>query len=302
MPSLRLLKAFTKVADTASFRAAAQLLHITQPALSLQIKDLETKLGVQLFERQTRSVRLTRAGEALLPKALHILGASEELEQFAQRLGEPLTGRLRLGVIPTIAPYLLPRLLQQTAKHYPELQLQISEDKTENLVAAVRAGQIDVALLALPLHEPDLHEHKLFDDEFVLAVPQSHALARNKAPSTADIMAGPLLLLDEGHCLRDQALSFCKAPRAQTQTDFKAASLRTLTELVSHGMGVTLLPSIAARHEVQAQHKIKLKPLALKGASRAIGLMWRGNHPGTREFKELANFFAGILTPRNAKQ
>lgn len=298
MPSLRLLRAFTHVAENRSFRAAADVLNITQPALSLQIKDLEERLGVRLFERQARAATLTRAGEALLPKARHILAASDELEQFAARLGEPLTGRLRLGVIPTIAPYLLPKLLQETAGDYPSLELHISEDKTENLLAALRNGQIDVALLALPLQQDDLHEQKLFDDAFVLAVPSAHELAKQKILSEADIMAGPLLLLDDGHCLRDQVLNFCKAPRTPGvktgPANFRAASLRTLTELVAHGMGVTLLPAMAAKQEVQNHHAIKLRDLPMKSAVRTIGLAWRKNHPGAAEFKELAKTWARL--------
>ncbi|MGE3769479.1 MAG: hydrogen peroxide-inducible genes activator [Bdellovibrionales bacterium] len=279
MTSLRHIRTFLMIAEKHSFRAAAEALNLTQPAVSLQMQEMETQLGLKLFERNGRRADLTRAGIALLPKARAIMDAVTHLTDSARSLNQPLTGRLRLGVIPTIGPYLLPRLLPRITKDAPHLALQVVEDKTENLVAALRRKDIDVALLALPLHQPDLAEQALFDDAFMLAVPEKHALAKQKNPKEIDILNGPLLLLDEGHCLRDQALGFCKAPRHAGQTEFRAASLQTLTELVAHGLGVTLLPAMAAQRDVQPHHGIKIKPLQMKGASRTIGLAWRKNSP-----------------------
>ena len=296
MPSLRLLRAFSTLADIGQFNLAAQRLNLTQPGLSLQLKDLETKLGVTLIERRpgqaAKGAQLTAAGHALLPQARAILAASDDLQLEARRMAEPLAGRLRLGVIPTIAPYMLPTLLPKLSKAYPQLDLQINEDKTENLVEAVHDGQLDVALLALPLQQRDLIEHIMFDDPFHLVAAKTHPIWKIKKLTPASITDGPLLLLDEGHCLRDQALSFCQLggsySRISNQSSFKAASLPTLLELVANGMGVTLLPEMALKREAMNNKKLRTQKLTLPGASRNVGLLYRPRHTQTIEFKKLA--------------
>ncbi len=296
MPSLRLLRAFSTLADIGQFNAAAQRLNLTQPGLSLQLKDLETKLGVTLIERRpgqaAKAAQLTAAGHALLPQARAILTASDDLQLEARRMAEPLAGRLRLGVIPTIAPYMLPTLLPKLTKAYPQLDLQINEDKTEHLVEGVRDGQLDLALLALPLQHLDLNEQILFDDPFHLVAAKTHPIWKIKKLTPASIIDGPLLLLDEGHCLRDQALSFCRLggsySRISNQSSFKAANLPTLLELVANGMGVTLLPEMALQREAMNNKKLRTQKLTLPGASRSIGLLYRPRHTQTIEFKKLA--------------
>lgn len=295
MPSLRLLQAFAAVADLGQFSLAAQRLNVTQPALSLQVKDLETRLGVTLIERspgQRAQIALTAAGYELLPKARAVLALADEFTDAARRMQAPLAGRLRLGVIPTIAPYLLPQLLPRLQKTYRQASLQVTEDRTERLVAALRAGELDVALLALPLGISDLHEQKLYDDSFHLVAHRDHAIWQSKKPTTQEILDGPLLLLEDGHCLRDQALSYCRAPRAAltAQPSFKAASLSTLVELVANGYGVTLLPAMALPREVGRNKQ--LKTLQLPNASRTIGLLYRARHPQAAEFKKLGKLIA----------
>lgn len=299
MPSVRLLKAFSILAETQHFGEAAERLGQTQPALSLQIKDLEEKLGVTLLDRRPRALQLTTAGEALLPEARAILQAIDRMAQHARQLNGPLAGRLRMGVIPTIAPYLLPPLLPLLDKHYDQLDLEVTEDKTDNLVTALRAGTLDLALLALPLGHSDLMELPLFDDKFYLVGSPQQPLMTQKTITAQDIAQGPLLLLDEGHCLRDQALSFCRAPAAKTKNAaFRAASLQTLTELVAHGMGVTLLPEMALARDVLPHHKLKVRPLPMAGAARTIGLVWRKKHPQEADFQQLAKLM-GKLSPKN---
>lgn len=287
MPSLKLLKSFATLAATGHFGQAADRLGMTQPALSLQIKELETRLGTQLIERRKTGLRLTAAGTALLPDIESLLRAGDDLATRARHLSGPLSGRLRLGVIPTIAPYLLPPLLPRIASTYPQLELEITESQTATLVADLRAGIIDLALLALPLGHRDMAELPLFDDPFYLVAPTDHKLSKQKDIAPQDIIDGPLLLLDEGHCLRDQALSFCRTEHGARvgQSAFRTASLSTLTELVAHGMGVTLMPKMALKREVQPHHDLKAK--ILPGATRTIGLIWRARHPQADDFAKI---------------
>ena len=306
------------LADTGQFGSAAQRLNLTQPGLSLQLKDLEAKLGVTLIERRPGQAapknggpaQLTAAGHALLPQARAILAASDDLQLEARRLAEPLAGRLRLGVIPTVAPYMLPGMLPKLAKAYPQLDLQITEDKTETLVQALRNGQLDVGLLALPLQVPDLTERALFDDPFHLVAAKNHPIWRLEQAAPQDIVSNiinaPLLLLDEGHCLRDQALSFCRMPHrgghgsapagvraASINTaSFRTASLPTLLELVANGMGVTLLPEMAMAREATGNKKLRAQKLALPGASRTIGLLYRPRHSQAAEYEKLAELLS----------
>ena len=230
MPSLRLLRAFVAVAETGQLATAARRLNVTQPALSLQLKDLETRLGVTLIERKPglrrtgadKTAQLTAAGAALLPRARNILTASTELEDTAAALVAPLAGRLRLGVIPTIAPYLLPRLLGPLARAYPAAALQVVEDKTDALVAALRDGSLDLALLALPLGHSDLTELPLFDDAFHLVAPVGHMLMAQKKLSPADLLGGPLLLLDDGQLSARPGAEFLPDTRCAPAGEWRA--------------------------------------------------------------------------------
>ncbi|MYS63617.1 LysR family transcriptional regulator [Streptomyces sp. SID5473] len=246
-PSLSQLRAFTAVAEHLHFRDAAAAIGMSQPALSGAVSALEETLGVQLVERTTRKVLLSPAGERLAARAKAVLDAVGELLEEAAAVRAPFTGVLRLGVIPTVAPYLLPDVLRLVHGTYPDLDLQVHEEQTSSLLDGLAAGRLDLLLLAVPLGVPGVTEIPLFDEDFVLVTPEGHPLGGRRDLSREVLRELPLLLLDEGHCLRDQALDVCREAgrdeRAPVTTT--AAGLATLVQLVAGGLGVTLLPRTA---------------------------------------------------------
>jgi LysR family transcriptional regulator, hydrogen peroxide-inducible genes activator len=286
-PSLRQLECALAVAEQLSFRRAAEAVFISQPALSLQIQQLETQLGERLFERDRRRVLLTPAGEALLPHFRAALMAVDGLVEAARTLHDPLAGTLRLGVIPTVAPYVLPGLMAPLRKRFPKLRLLLREETTANLVAHVQEGKLDLALLALEAELGTLETHTLYADPFVLAAPAAHPLATKKSLRTQDLAGEEVLLLDDGHCLRDQALSLCRRAGASELGDFRATSLNTLVRMVASGTGLTLLPAMSVPFEVRAQDKVVVVPIERR-PSRTIGLAWRASTPRRATFEELA--------------
>ena len=272
--TIRQLQYAVAVAEQGSFRAAAEGCLVSQPSLSAQIAELESALGVRLFDRDRRGVLLTPAGEELLVRARAILLAFEDLRTAATDLVDPLEGRLRVGVIPTIAPYLLPSLDPDLRETFPKLDLIWREDKTENLVAAVDRGDLDAALLAL---EADLGEvdHALVGvDPFVVAIPPDHRLARSHRSIAAEELAGQeVLLLDDGHCFRNQALELCGAAGTR-ELGFRATSLATLAQMVAGGAGVTLLPQLAVDVEGRDK-KLVVRKFKKPVPKRTIALIWR---------------------------
>lgn len=286
-PSLRQLECALAVAEELSFRRAAETVFISQPALSLQIQQLETQIGARLFERDRRRVILTPAGEALLPHARAALLAVDGLVEAARTLRDPLSGTLRLGVIPTVAPYVLPGLMAPLRKRCPNLRLLLREEPTASLVAHVQEGKLDLALLAFEAELGALETHTLYADPFVLIAPAGHALATRKLVRLQDLAGEEVLLLEDGHCLRHQALALCQQAGAHELGDFRATSLNTLVRMVASGTGLTLLPSMAVRFEVRAQDKLAVVPLERR-PSRSIGLAWRASTPRRATFEELA--------------
>ena len=287
-PTLRQLEYFVAVAGTLNFRKAAEGCHVTQPALSAQIQQLEAGLGVMLLERDKRSVRLTPAGAALLPRAQQILAQMHDLSAAARALGRPLSGTLRLGVIPTVAPYLLPRVLPAVRRAHPELRVLLREDQTAPLLARLREGELDLLLLALEADLGDARLEPLFRDPFVLAVPQDHALVEHERVTTADLADDLVLLLDEGHCLGEQTREVCSRAADLDEADFRATSLSTLVQMVAGGLGITLLPSLAIEVEVRAGLGLAVVPFAEPAPGRTIGLAWRPSSPRGDEFALLA--------------
>ena len=239
--SLRQLQYVVAIADTLGFRRAAERCHVSQPSLSAQVAELEETLGVKLFERDRRRVLVTTAGADLVARARRVLSEAGDLVEAAVRLGDPLAGPLRLGVIPTIAPYLLPEAVPAVLARFPRIKLLFREDKTEVLVASLEEGKLDAAVLALEADIGELAHAVIADDPFVLAAPKKHALARKRTIAAADLEGETVLLLDDGHCLRGQALSYCASAHAN-EASFRATSLSTLAQMVSSGVGVTLLP------------------------------------------------------------
>ncbi|MCX4819101.1 hydrogen peroxide-inducible genes activator [Streptomyces sp. NBC_01142] len=289
-PSLAQLRAFVAVAEHLHFRDAASAIGMSQPALSGAVSALEEALGVQLLERTTRKVLLSPAGERLAVRAKVVLDAVGELLEEADAVRAPFTGVLRLGVIPTVAPYLLPTVLRLVHDRYPELDLQVHEEQTSSLVEGLAAGRLDLLLLAVPLGMPGISELPLFDEDFVLVTPEDHWLGGRQDIPREALSELHLLLLDEGHCLRDQALDICREAgrtggAAVTTT---AAGLSTLIQLVAGGLGVTLLPRTAVEVETGRAGRLQTGYFADPAPARRIALAMRTGAARQGEFGEFA--------------
>jgi len=287
-PSIRQLEYLVAVADHLNFREAAASCNVTQPALSTQLQQLEALLGVQLFERDTRRVVATAAGLQLAQEARGILAATDHLLDSARAAGEPLSGRLRLGVIPTVAPYLLPSVVQAARDAHPDLVLLLQEDQTDRIVQRLHSGELDLLLLALDVDLRGAAELPLFSDPFVLACPSGHPLASRDVLAESDLDGESVLLLEEGHCLRDHALPICKSAGMTEYADFRATSLGTLLQMVGAGIGVTLVPEMAIAGETNCNPGVAFRPFDEGGPSRSIGVAWRKSSAREDEFKALA--------------
>ncbi len=297
-PSIRQLEYAVALADALHFGRAARACAITQPALSAQIRALEDLLEVRLFERSRRAVRVTRTGTAVIARARELLRSVDELVETGRGGREPLCGALHLGVIPTVAPYLLPRWLPRVRAAWPRLRLFLHEDRTASLLAGLADGRLDLLLLALPVQRPGVEELPIFEEPFLLAVPRGHPLARGRAGvSESALVQEPVLLLDDGHCLRDQALAVCEQAGARESETVRAASLNTLVQMVAGGLGVTLLPASAVETEVRGR-AVEVRRFRVPAPGRSIGLAWRSSSPRGEEFRTLGAFLRGLARPR----
>lgn len=287
MVSFRQLRYLEALARTRHFGQAARDCAVSQPALSMQIKDLEDELNLKLVERRKSGVGLTDKGEAVAARARNILASVRDLVDYAKGQEGMLTGVLNLGAIPSIAPYLLPAALPALQARFPDLSLRLRETVTESLVRELVSGSLDAILVALPIDDPAVETLFLFDDAFLLAtkaMPDNAGLG----PATPDMLAEDrLLLLEEGHCLRDQALSYCHLMAPDVRQSFGASSLTTIMQMVANGYGVTLLPEMATSIEVHPRDDIRLLRFAEPEPKREIGLVWRKSSPRTAEFEEL---------------
>jgi LysR family hydrogen peroxide-inducible transcriptional activator len=291
MITLRQLRYLSALAKHGHFGRAAEACAVTQPALSMQIRDLERTLGVAVVERRPGDVMLTDVGREIARRGEDVLTASRDLVDFARHRSGLLTGRLTLGVIPSLAPYLLPRILPLLQTRFPELRLELRETQTRQLVEEIKNGALDAAMLALPLGEPDIDTMVLFEDLFLLAVPADDPRVETARVAVEDIDQSRLILLEDGHCLRDQALAFCAtAARGRTSaasgTAFGASSLTTVMQMVANGYGVTLIPQIAADVE-QRDDRVKLLRLQNPQPGRSIGLAFRRTSPRKADFAAL---------------
>lgn len=295
--TLRQLRYIEALARLGHFGRAAEASSVSQPALSMQVKELEDALGLALFDRGARAVRLTPFGEDFVARARDILRGVEELADLARvtlgQLSGQLSGRLRLGIIPTIAPYLLPRLIARLAETHPALELHIRETITPRLVQDLAEGRLDCALLALPVSEPALTELPLFDEAFVLVRP--FADAANPVPSPEHLREMRLLLLEEGHCFRDQALSFCKLQATPPREILDGSTLSTLVQMVGAGMGVTLIPEMAVAVETRSA-PVAVARFPAPEPRRTIGLVWRNSSPLARQWQELGQELAQVVS------
>jgi LysR family transcriptional regulator, hydrogen peroxide-inducible genes activator len=286
--TLRQLQYVVEVARLGGFRRAAQACHVSQPALSAQVALVERQLGVQVFERDRRSVRLSSAGARIVEQAQRVLVAAADLRELARQLADPFSGWLRLGVIPTIGPYLLPEITPPLARAFPKLSLVWSEARTDDLVSALRSGTLDAALLAVEADIGDLEFARLGRDPFVLAAAPGHPAVRPRGPATAEALNGTsVLLLDDGHCFRDQALQVCAQARVDEQS-FRATSLATLVQMVSTGNSVTLLPTIALTVE-NRRSQLRVRRFVAPGPGRTLALAWRRGTAMTRTLDAVAD-------------
>lgn len=283
--TLRQLRYFEALARHGHFGRAAAACSISQPALSVQIRDLEADLGAPLFERSARQVRLTALGEACLSRAVDILRAVDEFDDLARAAQGDLVGRLRLGVIPTVAPYLLPALFAELNRNNAGLDLHVRETLTPRLLVELHEGKIDAAILALPVGETGLHEVALFDESFVFVRPEVDADA--PVPDGEALQKMRLLLLEEGHCFRDQALSFCKLSSATPRDGLDGSSLTTLVQMVGAGLGVTLIPEMAVPVETPAA-RVSIARFAEPQPTRTIGMVWRNSSPLSEQFRHFS--------------
>jgi len=265
------LRYLVALAEHNHFGNAASACFVSQPALSMQIKKLEETLGVQLLERTNKSVRLTEPGKVIAERAHAILNQVDEVRDIARNAKDPFSGEFKLGIIPTLAPYLLPHIMPQLVKHYPKLRFYLMEEQTALLVEKLKQGKIHAAILALPTTEKSFASHALFEEEFMLAVPPRHELAKLKQIKPDHLQNINLLLLEDGHCLRDQALTFCHRMKVQESQDFRATSLETLRHMVAAGVGVTLMPKLACANN----DSVVYIPFAKQKPSRTVGLVWR---------------------------
>ncbi|MDR7124890.1 LysR family hydrogen peroxide-inducible transcriptional activator [Pseudorhodobacter sp. 4114] len=280
------LRYFDALAQHAHFGRAAEACAISQPALSIQMKELEEILGAPLIERGARQISLTPLGADFALRVQGILQAVEELGDLVRASFGPLTGRLRLGVIPTVAPYLLPRIMRDLTARYPDLDLRPREAITQRLVEDLTEGRLDTALVALPVSEPGLTEYPLFDEEFILVRPQSDADKPVPNPETLREMR--LLLLEEGHCFREQAISFCKLGSALPRDLMEGSSLTTLVQMVGAGIGVTLIPQMAVTVETRSA-AVSVARLPAPRPIRTIGLVWRKTNPLASQLAQMAD-------------
>lgn len=289
--TLKQLRYFDALARHQHFGRAAEACAISQPALSLQIKELETMFGAALVERGARKVRLTSVGEDFMRKSREVLVALDELEDLMRASKGPFAGRFRLGVIPTVAPYLLPETIAALSARFPDIELELRESVTRSLVADLLESRLDAAIVALPISEPSLQEFGLFKEDFVLVRPMQDA--GKPVPGPEKLKTMRLLLLEEGHCFRDQALSFCEMTSAQPRQLMEGSSLSTLVQMVGAGMGVTLIPEMALPLETRSAH-VSIARFPKPSPSRIIGMIWRKSNPLADQLMQVGEIVQGV--------
>ena len=293
--NLRDLHYLVALAEHRHFGRAAEASFVSQPTLSTQIKKLEDELGVALVERTPRKVLLTETGREIARRARGVLSEIDEIKAIAQRTRDPESGSLRLGVFPTLGPYLLPHLVPLVRTRFPRLELLLVEEKTEQVIRMLREGALDAGVLALPLHEDSLQSEFLFEEPFVLAVPEDHPLAGKKQRlKLSDLEDENLLLLEDGHCMRDQALEVCQLAGAGEKAGFRATSLETLRQMVAANVGITLLPTLAIKPPVARTDNVHLIEFAGHPPSRRLALVWRKSSSMTTFLKHFAEVIRSL--------
>ncbi len=273
--NLKDLKYLVALADTGHFGKAAEKTFVSQPTLSAQLKKLEEYLGVKLVERQPKNVQLTEVGKQIVVRARRMLDEGEEIVALARSNTDPFAGKLKVALIPTIGPYLLPRVMQKIRKGLPQLGLMLYEYQTEALLKRLRDGEIDLGIMALPALADGVETRDLYEENFTVALPNNHPLAAKSSIKVQDLKGHTLLLLEDGHCLRDQALEVCSRIDVKEAEDFRATSLETLRQMVVAGLGITLLPEMAVESPFGSQRGLTIKQFAKPAPSRTVGAVWR---------------------------
>jgi LysR family hydrogen peroxide-inducible transcriptional activator len=295
LPTLRQLQYLKLLAEHGSFSRAAEAAHVTQPTLSAGVQELEKILGAPVVDRNRSGVILTAAGEEAVARAGAILAQADDLVQAARGASQPLAGRLRLGVIPTIAPFLLPRALPALRRRYPKLRLFLREDQTSRLIQALRGGALDAALIALPYDMSGLDWAHVDDDELLAAFPANHPLTASKRIAPERMRGEELILLEDGHCLREHVLTACglPPPRGDDEESFAATSLPTLVQMVGSGLGVSFLPAMAVEAGLADAAQVAVRPLESDHAAREIVVAWRAGSSRAAEGRLLAEVLRG---------
>jgi LysR family hydrogen peroxide-inducible transcriptional activator len=292
--NLRDLKYLLALADHKHFGRAAAACFVSQPTLSTQIRKLEEELGVSLVERAPRKVMLTPAGRDAAERARRIVAEVEQMKEAARRSQDPEAGTVRLGIFPTLGPYLLPHVIPRIRERFPNLELLLVEEKSDVLLSRLHEGRLDAALLALPVHDDQLHSQFLFEEPFLLAVPENHPLAKLDSLSLGELSNHKLLLLEDGHCLREQALEVCRLSGANEKSEFRATSLETLRQMVAANVGITLLPTLAIKPPVARSQNIHLLGFSDSHPSRRIAMLWRRSSAMAGFLLELSKVFSEL--------
>ncbi|MCE5231835.1 MAG: DNA-binding transcriptional regulator OxyR [Mizugakiibacter sp.] len=292
--NLRDLRYLVALAEHRHFGRAAEACFVSQPTLSTQVKKLEEELGVALVERTPRKVLLTEVGREIAERAREVLNEVEQIRAIARRTRDPESGTVRLGIFPTLGPYLLPHVVPEVRARFPKLELLLVEEKTETVLRLLREGKLDAGVLALPIHEDSLHAEFLFEEPFLLAVPESHPLAHRHGLKLGDLTDQSLLLLEDGHCLRDQALEVCHLAGASEKAGFRATSLETLRQMVAANVGITLLPTLAVKPPIAPTDNVRLVEFRSHPPSRRIAMVWRKSSAMAGFLKRLADIFKAL--------
>ncbi|HAE27470.1 MULTISPECIES: hydrogen peroxide-inducible genes activator [Hyphomonas] len=296
IPTLRQLQFLVALGESGSFSRAAEACHVTQPTLSAGIRELEDLLGVKLAEREARGASLTHAGEIALARASALLNDAHALVQAVQSAGAMLTGPFHLGAIPTIAPFVLPQTVSALNTAYPDLKLYLHEDKTGRLIDQLRTRTLDAALIALPWDTPGIESMTLMDDEFLFAAPANHPLAKKNGLTPEDLVDENLLLLEDGHCLRDHALSICRMRTGARKDQVAATSLGTLVNMIAGGLGVSLLPKLAVDHGLNVGSDVAVREFVRPVIGRRIGIAWRAGSPREADARKVGEVIKEQLT------
>jgi LysR family hydrogen peroxide-inducible transcriptional activator len=297
--NLKDLKYLVALADTGHFGKAADRTFVSQPTLSAQLKKLEQYLGVKLVERQPKNVQLTEVGKQIVVRARRMLDESDEIIALARNNTDPFAGKLKVGLIPTIGPYLLPRVMQKLRKALPHLGLMLYEHQTEALLKRLRDGEIDLGIMALPIAQDGLESRQLYEEAFTVALPNNHPLAAKSTIKVQDLKGQTLLLLEDGHCLRDQALEVCSRIEIREAEDFRATSLETLRQMVVAGLGITLLPETAVEPPFGSQRGLTIRQFAKPAPTRTVGAVWRKSSTRAAAIMAACDVLHNVMEPKN---